>query len=166
MTNTSVQDPSVHHATDLIHHIETHFHARHREQFLMLAAMAERVEDVHFSSNGVPDGLSASLCQMIGGMEVHMKKDELILFPAIRRGEVLGIEQPITVMRADHAAHGRRVAEIQRMTANLSLPNGACGTWTRLCDGLAEFTDDLTEPMRLENEVLFSQFEPAGHADA
>jgi regulator of cell morphogenesis and NO signaling len=95
-----------------------------------------------------------------------MKKDELILFPAIRRGEVLGIEQPITVMRADHAAHGRRVAEIQRMTANLALPNGACGTWTRLCDGLAEFTDDLTEPMRLENEVLFSQFEPAGHADA
>jgi regulator of cell morphogenesis and NO signaling len=77
-----------------------------------------------------------------------------------------GIEQPIAVMRADHAGHDREVAEIRRLTANLTLPEGACGTWTRLYEGLAEFIDDLSEHMRLENEVLFPQFEPTGRADA
>mgnify|MGYP003390470922 FL=1 len=161
MTNVPIHD-----ATALTHHIETRYHARHREQLPMLTAMAERVEEVHFGDDGVPEGLAVLLQQMIGEMEVHMKKEELILFPAIRRGGMPGIEQPIAVMRADHAGHDRDVAEIRRLTANLTLPEGACGTWTRLYDGLAEFVDDLTEHMRLENEVLFPQFEPAGHADA
>lgn len=69
-------------------------------------------------------------------------------------------------LRADHAGHDRDVAEILRMTGNLTLPLGACGTWTWLYDELAEFMEDLTEHMRLENEVLFPQFEPAGRADA
>lgn len=152
--------------TALTRHIETRFHARHREHLPVLAAMAERVEDVHFGDDGVPEGLSVLLRQMIGEMEVHMKKEELILFPAIRKGGMPGIENPIAVMRADHAGHDREVAEILRLTGNLSLPDGACGTWTALYRGLAEFTADLTEHMRLENDVLFPQFEPAGRADA
>lgn len=166
MTDTSIQDPPIHDATALTHHIETRYHTRHSEQLPMLAAMAERVEDVHFGDGGVPDGLSVLLHQTIGEMEAHMKKEELILFPAIRRGGMPGIEQPIAVIRADHAGHDRDMAEIRRLTANLALPDGACGTWTRLYDGLTEFIDDLTEHMRLEYDVLFPQFEPAWHADA
>ena len=64
-----------------------------------------------------------------------MKKEELILFPAIRRGGMPGIENPIAVMRADHAGHDREVAEIRRLTGNLSLPDGACGTWTAALPG-------------------------------
>lgn len=88
-----------------------------------------------------------------------MKKEELILFPAIRAGGAPGIEDPIAVMRADHDHHDRDIAEIRRLTRNLTLPAGACGTWTALYAGLAEFIDDLTEHMRLENDVLFPQFE-------
>ena len=161
MTTVPIND-----AAALTHYIETRYHARHREQLPMLAAMAERVEDVHFGDDGVPDGLSVLLQQMIGEMEIHMKKEELILFPAIRRGGMPGIEAPIAVMRADHAGHDREVAEIRRRTGNLTLPDGACGTWTRLYEGLADFIDDLTKHMRLENEVLFPPFEPAGRADA
>ena len=36
----------------LTRHIETRYHARHREQLPQLAAMAERVEDVHFFAFG------------------------------------------------------------------------------------------------------------------
>jgi regulator of cell morphogenesis and NO signaling len=153
-------------AAALTRYIEARYHARHREQLPVLAAMAERVEDVHFGDEGVPEGLSTLLRQMIGEMEVHMKKEELILFPAIRRGGMPGLENPIAVMRADHDGHGREVAEIHRLTGNLTLPDGACGTWTGLYRVLAEFTADLTEHMRLENDVLFPQFEPAGRTDA
>jgi regulator of cell morphogenesis and NO signaling len=143
----------------LTRHIETRFHARHREQLPALAALAEKVETVHFGDDHVPEGLADLLQQMIGTLEVHMKKEELILFPAIRRGGGPGIANPIAVMRADHDDHAREVAEIRRLTADLRLPQGACRTWTALYAGLDEFLADLAEHIRLENDVLFPPFE-------
>jgi regulator of cell morphogenesis and NO signaling len=150
----------IHDAAELTRYIETRYHARHRQQLPPLAEMAEKVENVHFGDDDVPEGLSSVLRRMIGEMEVHMKKEELILFPAIRKGGGPGIENPIAVMRADHDDHATEVAEIRRLTAGLSLPQGACGTWTALYAGLDEFITDLEEHMRLENDVLFPQFEP------
>ena len=144
------QDPA-----ELTRYIETRYHERHREQLPLLAQMAERVETVHFGDDDVPEGLSNLLERMIGDMEVHMKKEELILFPAIRKGGMPGIENPIAVMRADHDNHATEIADIRRLTCNLTLPAGACGTWTALYTGLAEFLGDLEEHMRLENDVLF-----------
>ncbi|WP_374370450.1 hemerythrin domain-containing protein [Tabrizicola sp.] len=146
----------------LTRHIEERFHARHRQQLPALAAMAERVEDVHFGDEAVPEGLSALLRRMIGALEVHMKKEELILFPAIRRGGGPGVAAPIAVMRADHDDHDREIAEIRRLTRDLTLPEGACRTWAALYSGLGEFLTDLDAHIRLENEVLFPPFETGG----
>lgn len=149
-------------AAQLTLYIEQRYHARHREQLPRLASMAEKIENVHFGDENVPAGLAEVLRRLIGELEVHMKKEELILFPAIRRGGVPGIEQPIASMRADHDDHVHDVAEIRRLTGGLSLPEDACGTWTALYSGLAEFVGDLQEHVRLENEVLFPPFEPEG----
>lgn len=149
----------LHDAAELTRHIEARYHQRHRVELPPLAEMAGRVETVHAGEKDVPAGLSAILRHMIGDMEVHMKKEELILFPAIRAGGRPGLEHPIAVMRADHDDHDRDIAGIRRLTRNLTLPPGACGTWTALYAGLAAFIDDLTEHMRLENDVLFPQFE-------
>ena len=155
----------IHDAAELTRYIETRYHARHREQLPRLAEMAERVENVHFGEDDVPEGLSAILRRIIGELEVHMKKEELILFPAIRKGGGPGIENPIAVMRADHDDHATEVAEIRRLTRDLHLPDGACSTWTTLYSGLGEFIDDLTEHMRLENDVLFPLFEGGVRSD-
>ena len=143
----------------LTRHIESRFHARHREQLPALAALAEKVETVHFGDDHVPEGLADLLQRMIGALEVHMKKEELILFPAIRKGGGPGIGMPIAVMRADHDDHAHDVAEIRRLTRDLGLPEGACRTWTALYAGLGEFLSDLEEHIRLENDVLFPPFE-------
>lgn len=148
----------------LTRYIELHYHERHREELPDLAAMATRVEQRHAGHEGVPKGLSALLQRMIGTMEVHMKKEELILFPAIRRGGMPGIETPIAVMRADHDDHADDIAEIRRLTNDLRLPGEACRTWSALYAGLAGFLDALNDHIRLENEVLFPQFEPGGAA--
>lgn len=145
----------------LTRHIESRFHARHREQLPALAALAEKVETVHFGDDHVPEGLADLLQRMIGALEVHMKKEELILFPAIRKGGGPGIGTPIAVMRADHDDHAHDVAEIRRLTRDLGLPEGACRTWTALYAGLGEFLSDLEEHIRLENDVLFPRFAPA-----
>lgn len=156
----------LHDAAELTRHIETRYHQRHREQLPSLAELAEKVETVHFGDADVPEGLAAILRRLIGEMEVHMKKEELILFPAIRRGGMPGIEHPIAVMRADHDDHDHEVAGIRRLTQDLTLPEGACRTWAALYAGLAEFIADLAEHIRLENEVLFPQFEAGGAARA
>lgn len=148
-----------HDAAELTRFIETRYHARHREQLPPLVAFADDVEAVHFGDDDVPVGLSDLLRRMIGALEVHMKKEELILFPAIRKGGVPGLENPIAAMRADHDDHADEIAEIQRLTAGLTLPEGACRTWTALYSGLDEFLSDLGAHIRLENEVLFPQFE-------
>lgn len=161
MTDTA----PVHDAAELTRYIETRYHARHREQMPQLVGIPEKVETVHYGDEDVPEGLSETLNRMICEMELHMKKEEeLTLFPAIRKGGGPGIENPIAAMRADHDDHDCEIAEIRRLTKDLTLPQGACGTWAALYVGLDEFIADLKEHMRLENEVLFPQFERVGAA--
>jgi regulator of cell morphogenesis and NO signaling len=155
MTHTA----PIHDAAALTRYIETRYHARHREQLPELAEMAERVEVVHFGEEDVPEGLSVILHRMNAEMEVHMKKEELILFPAIRKGGGPGTQNPIAEMRANHDDHAADLAEIRRLTAGMVVPEGACGTWTALYARLKEFVDELEEHMRLKNESLFPQFE-------
>lgn len=147
-------------AAALTLYIEKRYHERHREQLPQLAEMAARIEMVHAGADDLPAGLSDILRRMIGEMEVHMKKEELILFPAIRKGGIPGLENPIAVMRADHDGHDRDVAEMRRLTGGPTLPEHACGTWTALYAGLEEFMTDLADHMHLENDILFPQFEP------
>lgn len=150
----------IHDAAALTKYIETRYHQRHREQLPDLAELAQRIETVHAGDDNVPAGLSELLRRLIGEMEVHMKKEELILFPAIRKGGMPGIENPIAVMRADHDDHDRDITEIRRLTNGPTLPDNACGSWSALYAGLDEFMTDLTEHMHLENDILFPQFEP------
>lgn len=139
--------------------IEKHYHARHREDLPRLTTLAAKVEQVHADAPDVPAGLSNLLRQMIGELEVHMKKEELILFPAIRRGGGLGIASPIAVMRGDHDDHGATVARLKQLTNNLTPPVNACGSWQMLYEDLATFISELEAHIRLENDVLFPQFE-------
>ncbi|WP_193175284.1 hemerythrin domain-containing protein [Oricola nitratireducens] len=146
---------------ELTRYIETRYHRTHREQLPNLAALALKVERVHGGAAGVPAGLGELLQRLIGELEVHMKKEELMLFPAIRRGRMAGIENPIAAMRSDHDDHGAEIARIRLLTDNLTLPAGACRSWTALYEGLAGFIDDLESHVRLENDVLFPLCEPA-----
>ncbi|WP_436643277.1 hemerythrin domain-containing protein [Microbaculum sp. FT89] len=157
MDGDTTQTPS---AIELTRHIETRYHARHREQLPELVALSAKVEQVHAAVPDVPAGLSALLHQMIGELEVHMKKEELILFPAMRRGSP-GLETTIAVMRADHDDHAAEISRIRALTNDLRLPDGACRKWTALYQGLTEFVADLDAHVRLENDVLFPQFETA-----
>jgi len=150
---------------ELTQFIETRYHATHRTQLPALIVLAEKVETVHQNEADVPAGLAALLRKISGELEVHMKKEELILFPAMRRA-MAGLDAPITAMRGDHDDHTNEVAMIKRLTNNLTLPAGACGSWTRLYADLNEFVVDLEEHIRLENDVLFPRFETSTGGNA
>ncbi len=144
----------------LIEHILTRYHAVHRADLAELLPLAERVEQVHAEDPVAPRGLAQALARLAQEMEDHMRKEEAILFPAMRAGGGPGIAQPITVMRADHDDHAEGIARIRNLTNGFHAPDHACKSWRSLYAGTERFLDDLAAHIALENDVLFPRFEP------
>lgn len=142
----------------LIAHLLTRYHAVHRTELPELIALARKVEAVHSAHPEVPAGLADLLQRMAGELEVHMKKEELILFPAMQR-HVAGLDAPIAQMRHDHLDHGDLLGLLEVMTDGFTLPAGACRSWQALYAGAAKLSDDLQQHIHLENNVLFPRFE-------
>ncbi|MCB1992368.1 MAG: iron-sulfur cluster repair protein YtfE [Geminicoccaceae bacterium] len=145
----------------LIDHIQTRYHDVHRRQIPELIELSSKVELVHLTHPDVPTGLADALERILGELEVHMKKEELILFPAMRRQAAARLATPIGVMRHNHDSHGRFLEEMARLTDDCVPPQGACRSWQALYAGAAQLRADLMEHIHLENNVLFPRFEAA-----
>jgi regulator of cell morphogenesis and NO signaling len=145
----------------LIDHLLTRYHETHRRELPELIALARKVEAVHVDHPQAPRGLADLLGRMQGELEVHMKKEELILFPAMRRRAGGGLGAPIAEMREDHADHGEHLQRMQDITRGFVLPEEACRSWQALYLGAAKFADDLMEHIHLENNVLFPRHQGA-----
>lgn len=98
----------------------------------------------------------------------HMKKEELTLFPFIKRmvkakmdGTTISspqfgtIENPIAAMKADHENEGDRFRKIAELTNNYTPPADACNTYKVTFAMLDEFEKDLFVHIHLENNILF-----------
>jgi regulator of cell morphogenesis and NO signaling len=144
---------------DLIDHILIRFHEIHRRELPELVKLARKVEAVHAEHPQVPHGLADTLHQMLGELEVHMKKEELILFPAMRQRAEGRLDTPIAAMRHDHDDHGAHVRRVESLTDNFTPPPDACRSWHALYTGAAKLVDDLMEHIHLENNVLFPRYE-------
>ena len=143
----------------IVDHIVSRYHDVHRRQLPELIMLARKVEQVHAGKKGVPAGLADLMQQALGELEVHMRKEELILFPAMRRQGAGALDGPIAQMRHEHVDHGDFIEEVTRLTSNFTAPEGACGTWRALYAGAAQFKDDLIEHIHTENNILFPRFE-------
>jgi regulator of cell morphogenesis and NO signaling len=142
----------------LIDLIETRYHATHRRELPELIRLARRVEAVHKAHSAAPHGIAALLERMSGELEAHMKKEELILFPLMRRGGHPMIAQPIAAMLAEHDDHGVHLRELEALTNDFAAPDDACPTWRALYVGVRKLADDLMEHIHTENNVLFPRF--------
>ncbi len=155
--STDIEAP--HETGSLIDHILTRYHHVHRAELAELQSLSLKVETVHAIDLDALRGLAMALATLEREIEDHMAKEEMILFPAMRAGGGPGIEHPIAIMRADHDDHAENIAHIRRITADLTPPDHACGSWRRLYAGIAKLLDDLAAHIALENDVLFPRFE-------
>lgn len=140
---------------ELLDFIEGHYHARHRADLPEVIALAEKVEQVHAEKATCPRGLAALLRAAHAGVLDHLAKEEQILFPMIRAGHGSRAGGPIHVMEAEHDDHGKNLARIRELTADLTAPPEACATWRALYLRLGRLSDELMEHIHLENNVLF-----------
>jgi regulator of cell morphogenesis and NO signaling len=145
---------------ELIDYILLCYHQKHRHQLPQLVEMARRVEQVHAAKPDVPAGLADILQRALGELEVHMKKEELMIFPAMRRSDgTRPLDGPTSTLREDHSDQLKMLEEIAALTDDFTPPANACGTWRALYAGAAEFQDDLIAHIQVENSVLFPRFE-------
>ena len=152
-SNTWVDTPT----DQLIDHILSSYHQRHREQLPELISLARRVEQVHGNHEACPHGLADHLAEMKQTLESHMLKEEQILFPMLLRGAQSDARGPISVMRFEHEQHDEGLGKLRALTSDMQPPAHSCNTWRTLYQGLDVFCQELTQHIQLENDVLFTR---------
>lgn len=102
-----------------------------------------------------------------GELAQHMKKEELMLFPFIRKMVAASasgarveapfgtVQNPIRMMMHDHDGEGERFRKIQELTNGYTPPSDACNTYKVTYALLKEFEEDLHLHIHLENNILF-----------
>ncbi|ADG11481.1 iron-sulfur cluster repair di-iron protein [Caulobacter segnis] len=141
----------------LIDHLLDRYHEVHRRQFPEAIFLAARVESVHGDRPDCPTGIAQHLAFMFDDLEAHHQKEEMILFPMMRRGE-LRLGAPISRMEAEHDDVVEQLKGLARLTNDFTPPENACGTWRALYALCHEIDADLRDHMHLENNVLFRRF--------
>lgn len=145
----------------LIDHIVTRYHQTHRDELHWLIPLAQRVERVHGDHEDAPLGLTEALIALQDDLEAQMAREESGLFAQMRQDETPMLGAPIAQTRREHQDTARLLAGIEHVTHGLSLPVGACGSWSALYTGLRKLSEDLVAHRHLENTVLFARFDPA-----
>ena len=105
-----------------------------------------------------------------GDLTKHMKKEELILFPFIKKIATAkkeqtelakppfgSIENPINMMHHEHDDEGERFRKIAALSNNYTPPNDACNSYKVAFSLLKDFEEDLHKHIHLENNILFKR---------
>ncbi|WP_442267660.1 iron-sulfur cluster repair di-iron protein [Tenacibaculum sp. ZS6-P6] len=103
-------------------------------------------------------------------LTMHMKKEELILFPFIKKIAKAAkdnsklekppfetIQNPIDMMHTEHDDEGERFRKIEELSNNYNVPKDACNSYKIAFSLLKDFEQDLHKHIHLENNILFKK---------
>lgn len=152
----------------LVEYIEKTHHRYVLEKSAVLYRFLDKLCKVHGGRH--PELLEINNLFIAGAGELakHMIKEELILFPFIKRmvetkskSESItmphfgSVDNPIAMMKDEHTIEGERFAKIAELTNNYTPPADACETYKVTFALLQEFEEDLHKHIHLENNILF-----------
>jgi len=152
----------------LADYIEKTHHRYVEDKSPELISYLDKICEVHGENHIELYEIKELIQQTVGNLSQHMKKEELVLFPYIRKmekakrtGELLqkpsfaSIQNPINQMESEHSAEGDRFRSIETLSNNYTPPEDACNTYRVTFAMLKEFQDDLHLHIHLENNILF-----------
>ena len=144
----------------VIEHIVGTYHDSLREELPRLQALAANVAQVHGGRAPNLAEIAVTLDLLSEDLLTHMRKEETILFPAIRaiderHGNAGWLETPISVMEHEHDRAGALLRDLQELTGGYIPPDRACPTTRALYQGLEELEHAMQVHVHLENNVLF-----------
>ena len=148
----------------LADHIEATHHAYLHRELARMRELVAKVAKAHGETDPRLIRLNQVFQRFQEEMELHMAKEEQILFPLVRKlakGESLeafhcgGVRGPVSVMRHEHDEHAVNLGLIKELTENFTVPEYACNTYRAMLDALVELERDLHRHIHKENNILF-----------
>jgi regulator of cell morphogenesis and NO signaling len=156
-----------------LHELADHIVAKHHEYLKSeMPSIGARLEKVYRVYNHRRGDTLIGLPEVFSGLQdemtSHMRKEEMVLFPAIVACEAAvkagsnfpslpfgSVANPIRMMESEHDSAGEAVAAIRKITNEYEIPDYACVTYRALITGLQELEQDLHLHVHLENNILF-----------
>lgn len=152
----------------LADYIEKTHHRYVEEKTNVLLPFLDKLCKVHGANHNELFRINELFIGCAGELSQHMKKEELVLFPFVKRmvktkdtDGVLHqpsfgtVSNPIAMMMHEHDNEGERFREIAELTNNYTPPADACTTYRVTFAMLKEFEEDLHKHIHLENNILF-----------
>lgn len=155
----------------LADYIEKIHHSYVRNKYPEITSLLEKLCLVHGKKHPELLEVKQLFAASIAELEVHMTKEEKILFPLVRHlatsnpnsnpnkspSRVSDIKLPIRQMLREHDNEGERYRTISKLTNSYQVPEDACNTY-RVCYAmLEEFESNLHKHIHLENNILFQR---------
>jgi regulator of cell morphogenesis and NO signaling len=152
----------------LVDYIEKTHHRYVEIKTPVLLQFLDKLCTVHGSNHPELFEINELFKGCAGELAQHMKKEELILFPFIKKmiGATIShenieppffgtVNNPITMMMEEHDAEGERFRKIAALTNNYTTPEDACNTYRATYSILNDFEQDLHKHIHLESNILF-----------
>ncbi len=152
----------------LMDYIEKKHHRYVEEKIPVLRQFLDKLCKVHGKRHPELLKIYELFMASAGELTAHMKKEELILFPFVRRmveanlsnttitsPQFGTVENPIAMMKHEHDNEGQRFRQIAELTNDYTPPADACNTFRVTYAMLDEFEKDLHLHIHLENNILF-----------
>ena len=154
----------------LADYIEKKHHRYVQEKTLEIQPYLDKICKVHGERHPELLEIKEEFNASAGELAAHMKKEEMILFPFIRKMTKAKLENtkvdaahfgtvknPIQMMMNEHTVEGNRFRKIEELSNNYTPPLDACNTYRVSFALLKEFEQDLHLHIHLENNILFSR---------
>ncbi len=165
----SINDWNIVPLRELIGHIVSTHHEYLKLELPRVGQRLPKVVQAHGPKDPATlDELQAVYQGLWEELDMHMHKEELMLFPAIGRYEAAvesrmplppapfgSIANPIAVMESEHDSAGDALRRIRELTRDFEAPAYACNTYRSLLDGLRALESDMRRHIHLENNILF-----------
>ena len=152
----------------LVDYIMNNHHQYVRRMIPVITLHADKVASVHGKNHLETIKIADLFLAVREELEMHMMKEERILFPQIKQmilnqkensqffPPAFGtIQNPIRMMEYEHTNAGDALYQIRELSNNYSHPEDACNTFKALYSELKEFEEDLHKHIHLENNILF-----------
>src|SRR5690606_34028510 len=151
----------------LADYVEKKHHRYVEEKIPEILPLLNKIVSVHGKRHPELEKIADLFQETAGELTMHMKKEELMLFPYIKNlvkakenGAVPSspfgtVANPIQQMMHEHDTEGERFRQIAELTDNYTPPSDACNTYRVTFHLLKEFEEDLHLHIHLENNILF-----------
>lgn len=150
---------------ELTRFIEKYHHLYTFDNISFIRSNIERLVRIYGKQFNELEKINRVFLEMTTHLTVHMKHEEFILFPYIRKmvknkrkvrsNLFKSVESPIAVMVTDHETETECLRKLDNLTHHYAAPVEADNAFRVTYEALRELEKDIHEHLKIENEILF-----------